>query len=195
MTEIQQEEKQQELFLEFSGSSKRPQHFPSLAKTHKPILLSTTIEQVILVGIGLILVGCFVFFLGVLRGKSLSMRASQFPAQKRVPVAAMTVQKTAASPIVVMKPEARAVAANNHRQEQVQDLNKPYTIEVIRYRKQAQAEKEAVMLRRSGFYTTIIAGNGYYAVCVGQYATKDAAKKDLKIFSAKYKDSFLRRRS
>ena len=187
MTEIQQEEKQQELFLEFSGAAKRQERFPGLVKTPKPFLFNTTIEQIILVSIALILAGCLVFFLGVLRGKFLSERAPQYLVQnlvqRKVPVAAAAPRKIAASPVVVVKPEARP------------NVNQPYTIQLSTYKKQDLAEKEAVAFRHSGFNSTIISGNGYYAVCVGQYATKDAAKKDLKIFSVKYKDCFLRRRS
>ena len=195
MAEIEQEEKQQELFLQFSGETKRPERFPALAKTHKPILLNTTVEQIILVSIAVILVGCFVFFLGVLRGRSLSARPSHASAQAKIPVATIAPQKTAANPSLAAKPEVRVMTINNNKVESVQNVNKPYTIQISRYKKQDLAEKEAVALRRSGFYSTIDQKSGYYEVCVGQYATRDAAKKDLKIFSAKYKGCFLRRRS
>jgi len=186
MVEIHQEEKQQELFLEFQGVAKRPERFPALAKSHKPILFSTTIEQIILVSIALILVGCFTFFLGVLRGKSLSNPMSHY----------LIMQRKIQAVTVTAKPEVRAITARNNKVEQIQNTNNNlYTIQLSTYKKQDLAEKEAVILRRSGFYSTIIPSNGYYVVCVGQYATKDAAKNDLKVFSVKYKGCFLRRRS
>ena len=195
MVEIEQEEKQQELFPVFSGAAKRPERFPALAKAHKPLLLNTTIEQIILVSIVLILAGCFVFFLGVVRGKSLSARVPQYLAQGNIAAVAMAPQKIAAPSMMTVKPEARAVATGNNKVEQVQNANKPYTIQLSTYKRQDLAEKEAVTLRHSGFYSTIDQKGGFYEVCVGQYATKDAAKKDLKIFNAKYKGCFLRRRS
>ncbi len=195
MAEIQQEETQQELFTEFSGATKRVERFPKIAKTHKPLLLRTTIEQGILVGIGLILTGCFVFFLGVLRGKYLSVRVPQVWVQKKAQASPATPQKTAAFTGAPVKaaayPQAPSVKSATEPPARV---NKPYTIQLSTYRKQDLAEKEVVELRRSGFYSTLISSNGYYVVCAGQYDTKEAAKKDLKIFSAKYKDCFLRRR-
>jgi len=49
-------------------------------------------------------------------------------------------------------------------------------------------------LRRGGFFSWIIPSGEYYQVCVGQYLNKDDASKDLRAFSRKYKDCFLRRR-
>src|SRR6185436_9440850 len=69
-------ETQSELFEEFSSAPKKPERFPSIAKTHKPILVSTTLEQLLMASIVGILVLCGVFFLGVLRGKSLRPAAS-----------------------------------------------------------------------------------------------------------------------
>ena len=195
MAEIEQEERQQELFLQFSGEAKRPARFPALAKNHKPILLNTTVEQIILVSIAFILVGCFVFFLGVLRGKSLIASASHTLVKTTIPVATTVPQRMTVNPSVAVKPEARVSRTIANRVDPVENVNKPYTIQLSTYKKQDFAEKEVVALRHNGFYSTIIPSGGYYVVCAGQYATKDAAKKDLKIFSAKYKGCFLRRRS
>ncbi len=193
MTEIQQEEKQQELFPSFEGKSKKPERFPALAKSYKPILISTTIEQIILVCIVLILTACLMFFLGVLRGKLLSKSAYVRPILKTVQPAAVVPPRVAASPIPAsIKPAAQALKPQ--RTDQIQNNNKPYTIQVSTYKKQDLAEKEAVALRRSGYYSAIIESGDYYIVCVGQYISKDAAKKDLKTLNIKYKGCFLRRR-
>ena len=64
MTEIKSPENQQELFAEFSQEPRRLQRFPSLAKSHNPILISTTLEQILLVGIVLVLTLCLAFFWG-----------------------------------------------------------------------------------------------------------------------------------
>lgn len=196
MAEINQEETQQELFEQFAGSARKPERFLPQNKINKPILFSTSVEQVILISITLILVCCFVFFLGVLRGKSLktsplaaAMVYSKKPVSLPVPVvSAAPVRSAAASePVRLPGPQQAQVV-------EVSSTTKPYTVQLATYKKQELAEKEVVTLRRSGYFSTIIPSDGYYQVCVGQYATKDEAKKDLKNFSAKYKGCFLRRR-
>src|ERR1041385_8424281 len=74
---------QQELFSDFSAQPRAAERVPSIAKTQKPILISTTLEQLLLVGLISILVFCLVFFLGVLRGRSLAA-----PVSKSAPVSA-----------------------------------------------------------------------------------------------------------
>src|SRR5690242_4924123 len=89
MTDPKPQEMQSELFTEFSNETKKPERFPGVVKTHKPILISTTVEHLILVGIGLILLCCFIFFLGVIRGKSIGGPAAPAdPYAQQVPRAA-----------------------------------------------------------------------------------------------------------
>ncbi|MBI3315903.1 MAG: SPOR domain-containing protein [Candidatus Omnitrophica bacterium] len=194
MTEIRAEETQQELFQQFSGEANRPHgHFPSLAKSQKPILFSTSLEQVILAVIVAILAGCLVFFLGVLRGKVLAVSERVLPVQSASPSSslprpvprAVTVAP-AQKPVVVL--QTRSVAPT------AVDLAKPYTIQLVTYKKKDLAEQAVAALRRSGFYAMIIPSQDYFQVCAGQYENKDAAKKDLRFFGGRYKDCFLRRR-
>ena len=195
MANIQQEETQRELFTEFSGLAKKTERFPAIAKSHKPLFFSTTVEQIILVGIGLILVNSFVFFLGVLRGKYLSVRPSKVLIQKIAEVKEVPAKNTMMQPTVTVKPDVRRaiVITNSSGSHQGLSVNKPYTIQLSTYKKQDLAEKEVVALRKGGFYSSVNAINGYFVVCAGQYETKESAKKDLKFFSAKYKGCFLRR--
>lgn len=76
----------------------------------------------------------------------------------------------------------------------VPDPNKPYTIQLVTYKKKEIAENETALLRRQGFFSAIIPSGEYYQVCVGQYADKAEAARDLKTFSARYRDCYLRRR-
>ena len=195
MAEIDQEETQQELFVEFAGAAKRPERFIPQPKVNKPILLNTSVEQIILAGIALILVCCFVFFLGVIRGKSLNSKGIEIVSVKKEIVAqipAQTPPKTVSQPLS-LNPANRVVSSPISKEPETAN-SKPYTIQLSTYKKRDLAEKEVVVLRHSGYYSTIIQSDDYYQVCVGQYATKDEAKKDLKIFSAKYRGCYLRRR-
>ncbi len=190
MVETKQEETQQEFFKEFSGEAKRVERFVSLQRTQKPILLNTSIEQVILAGIVLILAACLVFFLGVVRGRHLS--ASE-------PVKTLKVSPLVRTPQTAVL--ARAVPANPERlpmkpppvSAAPQNLDKPYTIQLVTYKKKDLAEREMASLRRSGLSSMIIPSGDYYQVCAGRYSNKEEAKKDLQFFAAKYKGCYLRR--
>lgn len=209
MTETKLPEYQQELFTEFSPETpgKRQERMPGLAKSQKPILMSLTIEQILLAGIGLILLCCAAFFMGVLRGKSLvpgpvmAVSASQ-PVVSRQPeprvniqpvgVAAVPAAPAARAPQSIAKASSAPVAQQKH--VFIADLSKPYTIQLVTYKQKELAEKESAVFRSKGYYSTLIPNGDYFIVCVGQYANKEEARKDLKLFGAKYKDCFLRRR-
>ena len=198
MAEIQTQEAQQEFFEEFSETLHKPERFPFVTKTQKPIFLSTSTEQILLASILLILSFCLVFFLGVLRGRALETRLTAGaaaagenaplpvrPAHHDTLVAAAAPATTAA---VETRPAASALLPT------ALNLNKPYTIQLVTYKKKALAEKDIGDLRQKGYAAMIITSGEYFQVCAGQYFNKDEARKDLKLFSVKHKDCFLRRR-
>ncbi len=182
MTDDKSQETQQELFQEFSSTPKHSERFPTLAKAQKPILISTTIEQILMVSIVLILTLCGVFFLGLLRGKSL--RPSAVP----VVAAIRRVQPTKVSVVPVQKPSIPTGVS-------IPAVQKPYTIQLVTHRKKEYAETEANAVQKLGITSFIIPSGEYFQVCAGQYASKEEAKKDLAFFQSKYKDCFLRRRA
>ena len=190
MTDNTPSETQQELFQQFSSVPKRPERFPTLAKTQKPILISTTLEQLLMVSIVFILLLCGVFFLGVLRGKSLRQGMAAAPVYRSEPPAAAvrTLKPNVAAllpgPVSAPAPAAPAVSAD-----------KPYTIQLVTYRKREYAEAELNTVRKMGFSGFIVQKGEYFLVYAGQYASKEEAKKDLGVFHTKYKDSFLTRRA
>ena len=212
MSDPKEQEIQQELFEEFSKESKRAERIPPLARAQKPILFSTTIEHVLLGGILFVLALCFVFFLGVLRGKSLTPLAPIAPTSRAVPqapvlpqpqkakafVASPTVSNTPdANKVVSMQISKPMVALPSHSSVTAMSQNnaaKPYTIQLVTHKKKETADSEVASLKRNNFYSFIITSGEYYLVCVGQYASKEEAKKDLRFFGGKFKDCFLRRR-
>lgn len=197
MVDAKQEESQAELFKEFSDQPKKPERFPSIQKAAKPILVSTSMEQVIFCGILLILTFCLIFFLGVLRGRSLSVAGHIPAAPVRVltPRPVLSPSKTPSlAPGTSLKSAAPIIPLAPSQTRSLVDLNKPYTIQLVTYKKKDLAEKDVSGLRQSGFYSFIIPSGDYFQVCVGQYASKDQAKQDLRAFGGKHKDCFLRRR-
>ena len=201
-----EQESQQELFEEFSGSPEhaKPGPLQFLSRSQRPILISTNSEQLVLVSIIAILVCCFVFFLGVLKGKSVqpapgTRSAAPLNSKPRAPQTLPTTFSTqgaaqTAKNVVKAAPEATAGTKASGSAQIMTDLNKPYTIQLCTYRGSSLAEKEVALLRKKGYYSFIIPSGDYYQVCVGQYVTKEHAKKDLKAFGAVYKGCFLRRR-
>ncbi len=208
-----EQENQQELFEEFSGaaSSQKQGKLQFLSRSQRPVLISTNSEQIVLYGIVVILACCFIFFLGVLRGKSIramiepSSPTSTLPARAAAPTATRSAatfptsfttssRSSAASSQPIARTEPPASSKATSAAQLLTDLNKPYTIQLCTYRGQALAEKEVALLRKKGYYSFIIPSGDYYQVCAGQYMTKEHAKKDLKVFGSAYKGSFLRRR-
>lgn len=214
------QENQQEFFPDFVKPSERKAEprVPGAGRTHKPILFTTTIEQILFAAIVAILVLCAVYFLGILRGKSLAGRPAaaravdalrtplQAPAAPRpvlprpavssLPPAARNAPAAPAPPVPV---ERRAIPATNVPAPAAQAPAAPaagkrlYTIQIVTHKKRSFAETELAAIGKAGFTGKIVESDGYFIVCVGQYASKDDAKKDLSFLKTKYADCFLRR--
>ncbi len=189
MKEIESRETQQEFFVEFAKETKKPERFTSISRTQKPIFLSVSVEQALLAGILAILICCLMFFLGIVRGKAL------IPPEPASVAAVQNIQKPSAvlsaAAVEVPRPELKPPP---NKISFKPDPTKPYTIQLVTYKKKDLAEKEVNALKKSGFYSFIIPSGDYYQVCVGQYISKENAGKDLKTVGVKYKDCFLRRR-
>ena len=197
MTDDKAQETQQELFPDFPTAAKKGhERYPALARSHKPILISTTLEQLLMITIVLILILCGIFFLGVLRGKSLS---PWMPGPSAVPMHAPLPQPPpTVTPHAEIAPKGLAVQAPAKKGLITPSMTpvseRPYTIQLVTHRKKENAENEASDIRKMGYPSAVISSGEYFLVCAGQYANKAEAKRDLVFFSSKYKDCFLRRR-
>jgi cell division septation protein DedD len=150
------------------------------------------------------------FFLGVLRGKHLAKQSGETaPVAVQAAPAARTTQpqqtpmtqspqpgiRTTAVPSAAQAPAAPAPAPQRPAIATPLSLSKkPYTIQLVTYKKQDLAQKEVNDLKKAGYSSSLISSGDYFLVCVGQYASIDEAKKDLRYFGSRYKDCFLRRR-
>jgi cell division septation protein DedD len=141
-----------------------------------------------------------VFFLGVLRGKSLIERGNL--GAERSELGASIGQPGAGAPVRSQLP-ALGPRPNPTPPQKPAVLTallpasvtgKPYTIQLVTHRKKALAEAEVNAIRKKGLTSFIIPSGEYFQVCVGQYSSKEEASKDLAFFQSKHKDSFLRRR-
>ena len=129
----------------------------------------------------------------MLRGKSIRYERRALP----LAVAAKGTGGSPAPASVVFQtpPQTASVPPQTGRPKvSIDDPAKPYSIQLVTYKKAEYAEKEMKALKRAGLFSVIIPSGDYYQVCVGQYASSEEAKRDLAFFAAKYKGCYLRRR-
>ena len=197
MNEFKFQESQPELFPEHSGAIKKPERAGAIKAPQNPVHFTLFPEQIILAAILLILAACFIFFLGVLRGKVIKNQApvaASAPApsiDRGASVAAQTTRPVAApqqTRLVLREPNVLSSAVTK-------DPAKAYTLQLVSYKKRDLAEKKAQELRQKGFYSEVLSGSGHYAVCVGEYRTKGEAQADLQRLAPLYKGCYLRRRN
>jgi cell division septation protein DedD len=219
MPELGQKEKQQELFAEYAPPASPAERFPSLAKPPRTVLISATTEQLLFAAIVTVLALCLVFFLGVLRGKSLGNQAlSVRPNVLSQPIAPVRAPMAPANPLLVRQAgiagtKTLPVAGAQSRFLPValapdvgaaplkkpflffdqKTKGKPYTIQLLTHKKKETAQNEVQAMRKAGIYSFIIPSGEFYQVCAGQYASNSEAKKDLTAFKSRYPDCFLRR--
>lgn len=144
------------------------------------------------------------FFMGFLRGKAvqeleISRKVQAYRAlqQKSPPV---TLEYIASRPVEVeverFKPAPRQSAFQAKKKAPkpiAKQGRKPYTIQVIAYRSEDRALSEASRLNRKGYLARMIMQGRLYVVCVGEYANRSEAQKDMAALKRIYDDSFLRK--
>lgn len=195
MSDTKPEQTQQEFFPEFTpGQPKGPERLASFHRTPKPILVTTSVEQIVLTGILVILAGCLVFFLGVLRGRSIGHETAAPQRLVVVPLPAKKPETARQVPVFQSSPAQPPSVKIEARTAQAADPTKPYTLQLITYKKRDLAEGEAGELRRRGFQAFVAPSGNYFLVCSGQYGSKEESARDQQALRARYKDCFLRRR-
>ena len=189
-------ETQQELFPGFSGTPEKTERFPAIHKHSKPLLVTTSLEQLLLAAILIILFGCGTFFLGVLRGKTLG-GYSVAPRVRVVSPAGrpQTMAPRAAAPAGTRLVTAPAPSAAAPAPAVRTLITKPYMIQLASYKSARDAEAQAQQIRKAGYLAGCSPSGAYTVLWVGQYGSKAEADKDLAFFRSKYKGAFLRRRS
>ncbi len=153
-------------------------------------LISVSLEQVFVTLIVLTILFVLVFMMGVLRGRTLKQQmegAAPATAVIRPPVGAQTPASLKEQNVVRIAPAApvETPLANTAK--------KPYTIQLVTYRNEDRALKEIADLRARGLQPNLIRRSGYFEICVGQYADRKEAQKDLRTLANRYKGCYLRK--
>jgi len=175
--------KQGELFNEFKiRDNSIKQITKNIMHRRRPHLhiFYVYLEQAVTIAL-LVIMGLIVSFaLGVERGKKymiIDLREVQKPAPV---VSSETVQEPPKEDFKMEKAD-KAI-----------DISKPYTIQLISYKKRELAEDKVEELKKVGLEADILERNSWYQVIVGAYVDRKSAEADFKKFSKIYKGCFLR---
>ena len=221
MPPLNTQKQQQELFDEFVVVKKtRGRFFGVLNKFNKPIFpqhrltLSVPYETLIIILIGVALVAAIIFSLGVERGRSLNISEVEAPAPIQPVVAAPPVEPVKPKVTEAPKPLPKAPqAVKTATVKPAEAPKKPavsaavqpiasaataadklFTVQVASYKVRDLADKELSQVKAMGYTGDIIKKGDYFILCVGSFATKDAAKQTLTAMGRKYKGCFIRKR-
>ena len=205
MPPLNTQKQQQELFDEFVVVKKtRGKLFGVLNKFNKPIFpqyrlnLSVPYEKLFIILIGVALAAAVIFALGVERGRSLNSSEIEAPVPVQPVIAPPAPETTAPVVAVTPKVAAKKVAATNivvpPKENIVAAADKPFTVQVASYKARDLAEKEMARIKGMGYPVDITKKGDYFILCVGSFATKDAAKQTLAAMEKKYKGCMVRKR-
>jgi hypothetical protein len=207
---MEEERNQKELF-EFE-EPKKP--FSKLTKMlPKPdfegrVAITLTLEKMVFISIGIVMLMVIVFALGVENGKSRKLPARREPVQQKAAAQAQKISqpRRPVAPIAAMQPSAvtqkgflntaPVVPGAKTAAQKAPEAPKPYTIVAATFSKKETAQATAAFLNKEGFSAFITYSDPYYRVCVGAYADMygTQVQRDLVKVKRIYKDAFVRLR-
>lgn len=186
-------ERQGELFTEYEKlRTKRPGHiFRQDIALGKKISFQISYENFILFFIVLIMLFVVFFSLGVERGKKVNVGGERIMAG-----AEAGAGQTAGEP--VKKEEAPMAEKEKEmpaEKKPIAALAKPYTIQVIAFKKgqELRAEKELDRLKKDGYEAFTISSGEWIQICAGRYSSKEDTKKDCDSLRARYPTCYVRK--
>ncbi len=196
-------EKQGELFAEYEVSSfKKPTHLIKRDMAFgKKMILRFSYENVVLLFIVFIMLAVLFFSLGVERGKRMAKQGSGWP---RKPSANIVPQNADEEKRFDCIEQPIAETYQDTLKETVEETErhiqnisvqtvKPYTIQVISFKKEANVEREMERLKKDGYEVFTIPAREWFQICVGRYANKKDSEKDLNALKKRYPTCYVRR--
>ena len=212
------EEKYQKELFEFE---KPKRLFPKLsdffpkADFERNVIFTLTLDRVVFIAIGIIMVMVAVYALGVETGKFRAIQITQAtavapdttqnaPAQavKVVPIQGVKQAQPGGRPAISAAPntkvQARAVPVIKAQPAAAAAsiAAKPYTIVAAAFSRKDTAAQEVNKLKGQGFGASLVQSDPYFLACVGAYADKASAvsQDDLKKVKRLYKDAYFKMR-
>lgn len=157
---------------------------------------AVSLEQIFITLIVVLILFVLVFMMGVLRGRSLRQPADATrPAPTAVHSQAATQPQVLIGQNTVLASRTAAISTAPKFPEPTlaNTAKKPYTIQLVTYRNEDRALKEIAVLKARGLDARLIRRSGYFEICVGQYADRKEAQKDLRNLGNRYKGCYLRK--
>ncbi|MCX5678208.1 MAG: SPOR domain-containing protein [Candidatus Omnitrophica bacterium] len=206
-----EEEKYQKKLFEFEQPKRSFSRLSDMlpkADFEGRVAITISLEKLVFISIGIMMVMVVVYALGVESGKSRadttgaqvtkplpSPPVSQAQQNRPATIPAKNILNTA--PIVPaaknMAP-ARQIIQEQAKTAAIGKASKPFTILAGTFTKRENAEAACAVLARQGLNAAVTYSQFYYRVCVGIYANSAEAERDLARVKSIYKDAMLKPR-
>lgn len=181
---MENEQYQKELFDEFKKPRKTlPGFIKIFSRTdfEQRMALTITLEQLIFILIGAIMLAVIVYAVGVERGKSLKSAliaaSTKAVTGKNVP---KSMPGTVNAPATLAPVQKTGTAAKQKvSSTQIPAVKAYYTIIVYSYSSKETAVLQVNYLKRAGFDAYISQMGQYFTVCIGKFSTKESAQGTL----------------
>ena len=191
-------EYQPELFEGLSTGRKRT-GFMSKIAAKRPFFVSLSFENIVFISIAMIMSIVISFSIGVERGKKLFVETPEEAADQAEETLAVGLSEHEERGIEIeaSKDDKEFVIEQgpktvlSQRSIVTEDI-KPYTIQLVAYRKAESAERESKKLKEGGFDPFIIKEGSMIQVCAGRYSDARSAGADLKELKKTYRDCYTR---
>ncbi|NQT47060.1 MAG: SPOR domain-containing protein [Candidatus Omnitrophica bacterium] len=191
-------EYQPELFEGLSSSKKRSSLMSKIV-SKRPFFVTLSFENIAFISVVMIMAIVISFSVGVERGKKLFVSIPEGVDIQGEEVLATSIseQEDLSMDIEIAKDDKELVVgqvpktALSERSVVVEAI-KPYTIQLVAYRKLESAEKESKRLEKGGFDPFIIKEGNMIQICAGRYIDAKSASEDLKELKKTYKDCYTR---
>lgn len=196
------EEKQGELFVEFQAQSTKKPHyfFRRDIALGKKITLNLSYENFVLFFIVIIMLLVVFFSLGVEKGKRVALRGIEAEAYSRAPELikieeSLEKKRTEVADDAIDKNDESLVTETGEIIEKKEGdvFLKPYTIQVVAFKNEENAEKEMQRLKNEGYEVFILPSKGWFQVCIGRYTNRGESKEDFDILKNRYPSCYFRK--
>ena len=172
------------------------------------VAITISLEKMVFIAIGIMMVMVVVYALGVENGKSRTdapivqaaktlpslplsqiqkSRAATIPAKNILNTAPIVAAVNSTAPVRQTVPDQMKTAITGK-------ASKPFTILAGTFTKRDNAEAACSVLTRQGLNAAVTYGQLYYRVCVGAYTNSAEAQRDLARVRNIYKDAVLKPR-
>ena len=193
---FQNKEVQAEFFTELNGRHKSGRFKKRFFPFEGISAVSVTLDNLIVIGIIILMVNLLCFVCGIERGKQMVLADGTpvFPSANRaqisLPQPAATAVPTAltgagsAESSAGTEPQPREKPAVPHREG--------YAIQLVTYTNNTTAQRELEHLKAQGHESFALKKGNYYVIYSGVYPSKSQAKKELDNFKKRYLDCFVK---